>query len=190
MRRQLAALEEALAASESRDRKARPASPISAAGSTSRSPSGCRNSRATARTSSGACARSSATGRTCASSATASCSSPRCSFPAGQAEPAAGGWRRDRPDRLARWSNSSKQIPPDIPWIMRVDGHTDAAADRDLPVPVELGACPPPAPSPWCRRCRPGRSAHSASPRPASASSSPSTSAPPTRPMRATGASS
>ena len=53
-------------------------SPISAAGSTSRSPSACRTSRATAPTSSAACAKSSKAAPTSASSATASCSSPKC----------------------------------------------------------------------------------------------------------------
>ena len=62
-----------------RTRNRRRASPISASGSTSRWRSACRNCRATARSSSAGCARSSATGRTSAWSATASCSSRKCS---------------------------------------------------------------------------------------------------------------
>ena len=34
-----------------------------------------------------------------------------------------------------------REIPPDIPWILRVDGHTDSQSDqRRRPVQVELGA--------------------------------------------------
>ena len=60
-------------------------------------------------------------------------------FPAGQAvlRPEAAG----ELDRIAAaLVELDRQIPPDIHWIMRVDGHTDAAPDRDRPVPVELGA--------------------------------------------------
>ncbi len=34
-----------------------------------------------------------------------------------------------------------REIPPDIPWILRVDGHTDKpSGERERPVQVELGA--------------------------------------------------
>ena len=80
LRRQLAALEAALEASEKQGQGiAGAASPISASGSISRWPSACRNCRASAPNSSAGCARSSATGRTSAWSATASCSSRKCS---------------------------------------------------------------------------------------------------------------
>ena len=32
------------------------------------------------------------------------------------------------------------EIPPDLTWILRVDGHTDRAADQGRAVRLELGA--------------------------------------------------
>ena len=78
LRRQIAALNEALRPRKPRTRRARRASPIWAPASTSSSPARCRSCSATAPTSSAACASCCATARTSASSATASCSSPRC----------------------------------------------------------------------------------------------------------------
>ena len=141
LRRQLAALEQALEASEKQGQGiAGAASPISANGSMLRWPSACRSCRATAPTSSDGCARSSATGRTSASSATASCSSRRCSStPAGwprssrRAAPSSTSWR-------PRCSSSRRQIPTDIAWVLRVDGHTDVRPITSAAFPVELGA--------------------------------------------------
>ena len=125
LRRQLAGAggrRSTLPRSATRNRRA--ASPISASGSTSRWRSGCRNCRATVRNSSAACAPFSATGPTSASSATVLCSSPRCfSTPARRcccpkAAPSS--------DKLATaLIDLDKQIPSEIAWVLRVDGHTD-----------------------------------------------------------------
>ena len=80
LRRQIAALNEALHAANPRTRRARRASPIWAPASTSSSPARCRSCSATAPTSSAACASCCATARTSASSAIASCSNPRSCF--------------------------------------------------------------------------------------------------------------
>ena len=40
-------------------------------------------------------------------------------------------------DAAARWRH---RIPPDIDWVLRVDGHTDQQPIRDGTVPLELGA--------------------------------------------------
>jgi chemotaxis protein MotB len=79
LRRQLAALEEALDASEKRDKESQGRIADLGQRLMSRWRSGCRNCRATVRNSSDGCAPSSATGRTSGSSATASCSSRKCS---------------------------------------------------------------------------------------------------------------
>ena len=110
-------------------------------GSISRWRSACRSCRASARSSSAACARSSATGRTSAWSATASCSSRKCSST--PARPRSG-------PRAAPSSTSSraalveleKQIPTDIAWVLRVDGHTDVRpiASAAFPSNWELSA--------------------------------------------------
>ena len=121
-------------------------SPISARASTSRSPRRCRSWRAIAPTSSAACARSSATGRASASSATVSSSNPKCcSTPArpSSTPPAARETRQAR--RRAR--DLEREIPPDIPWVLRVDGHTDKRPDRSGTLQVELGAVRRRAPS-------------------------------------------
>ena len=79
-----------------RPRVRTPRSPIWAAASTSRSPSGSRNSTATAPISSGGCARSFPTAKTSASSATASSFSRRCCFRSARrtsTKPAAPRWR-------------------------------------------------------------------------------------------------
>ena len=71
-------------------------------------------------------------------------------FPAGQAmlRPEACG----ELDRIAAaLVELERQIPPDIPWVMRVDGHTDAAPDRRRRNSPRTGPCPRPAPSRWCR---------------------------------------
>ena len=83
--------------------------------------------------------RSSATGRTSASSATASCSSRKCSStPAGGAIRPEG---RAELDKLATaLAELEKQIPTDIAWVLRVDGHTDVRPITSAAVPVELGA--------------------------------------------------
>ncbi len=68
--------------------------------------------------------RSSATARACRSSATGSCSPPRCCSrpaapicrPAGQAQIA-------RVAAILR--EVADEIPPEIDWVIRVDGHTD-----------------------------------------------------------------
>jgi hypothetical protein len=80
LNQQIAALRRQLATPRRRrTRSPSPGSPISASGSTWRWPSGSRSCRATARISSAGCARFSATVPTSGWSATASCSSPRCS---------------------------------------------------------------------------------------------------------------
>ena len=59
------------------------------------------------------------------------------------------GPRRARQARRARCSSSSRQIPPEITWVLRVDGHTDVrpiAARSSAPT----GSCPRRAPSRWC----------------------------------------
>ena len=42
----------------------------------------------------------------------------------------------------------TKQIPQDIAWVLRVDGHTDVRPIGGGTAPT--GTCRPPAPSPWC----------------------------------------
>ena len=162
MRRQLAALEEALARLRERaTRRARPASPISAAASTSRWRSGCRNSPATAPTSSAACGRSSAAGRTSASSATASCSSRRCcSRPARRccARRPAG-----ELDRIAsRPARTRAADPAGHPVGDARRRPHRSAPDRDGAVPVELGPVGRPRHRRGAGPHRPGRAAASA----------------------------
>ena len=97
--------------------------------------------RASARSSSAACARSSATGRTSAWSATASCSSRKCSsMPARR-------WsgRKGAPSSTSSRARSlelEKQIPGDVAWVLRVDGHTDVRpiASAAYPSNWELSA--------------------------------------------------
>ena len=99
-------------------------SPISASASTSRWRSACRNCRATGRISSASCAKSSATAPISASSATASCSSRKCSSTSGAAVLRPEG--RAELDKLASaLLDLEKQIPSEINWVLRVDGHTD-----------------------------------------------------------------
>ena len=60
-------------------------------------------------------------------------------FPSGQATLQPGG--REQIDKIARiMKEVSPKIPADIDWVLRVDGHTDRATDRDAGLPVELGA--------------------------------------------------
>ena len=81
-------------------------------------------------------------------------------------------------DRLAAaLLELDRQIPPDIPWIIRVDGHTDRRPITTLAVPLELGALGSPRHRGGAVPDLEGRPGRSASPRPASASSSRSTSA-------------
>ena len=108
-------------------RRRRPRSPTSASASTSRWRRRCRNCRAIARISSAACGRFSARGRTSGSSATASCSNPRCcSNPARRTSARQGGSRSTA--LAAAVLDLEREIPPDIPWILRIDGHTDSKA--------------------------------------------------------------
>ncbi len=83
--------------------------------------------RAIARISSAACARFSARGRTSASSATASCSNPRCC-----SNPTRPTSAPRAASRSTAWPppciDLEREIPPDIPWILRIDGHTDSKA--------------------------------------------------------------
>ena len=97
-----------------RTRTPRPASPISASGSTWRWRSGCRSCRATAPTSSAGCAPFSATGPTSASSATASCSSRRCSStPARRcSSPRAAPSSTSSPPRCSSSSSRSRRRSP------------------------------------------------------------------------------
>ena len=124
LRRQIAALEDALGASENKRRRRRCTSPISASASTSRWRSACRNCRAIVRTFSASCAKFSATVPTSAWSATASCSSRKCSSTAAAAVLRPEG--RAELDKLAgALLDLEKQIPSEINWVLRVDGHTD-----------------------------------------------------------------
>ena len=99
-------------------------SPISAAGSTPRSRRGWRSCSATGATSSAGCATCWASGRRCGWSATASCSSPRCCSrrPAPTCRTAGS----SRSARIARlFQELVSRIPPDVNWVLRVDGHAD-----------------------------------------------------------------
>ncbi len=114
LRRQLAAIEGALEASENKDKEAQARIADLGQRLNLALPSACRNSRATARNSSAACARSSATGPTSAWSATASCSSRRCSsMPARRSSRprAAPSSTSSRP----RWPSSRSRSPPRSP---------------------------------------------------------------------------
>ncbi len=71
-----------------------------------------------------ACARSSATGRISASSATASSSSPRCSSTPAPTRSAPRAWRNST-SSPRRSSSSTRRSRQDIPWVLRIDGHTD-----------------------------------------------------------------
>ena len=69
-------------------------------------------------------------------------------FDAGQAALLAEG--RNELDRLASaLAELERQIPSEIPWVLRVDGHTDVR-----PIAIALssrtGSCRPRARSPWC----------------------------------------
>jgi chemotaxis protein MotB len=132
LNQQIAALRRQIGPSRPRSKHRNPAtgrarrgSPISGAGSMWRWPSACRSCRATAPTSSAACAKSSASAPTCGWSATGSCSSRRYFS---QAPPT----RSMRPARAnlrcwpAPFIELQEQIPEEIDWIIRVDGHTDA----------------------------------------------------------------
>ena len=122
-----------------RTRNRRRASPISASGSISRWRSACRSSRASARSSSAGCARSSATGPTSAWSATASCSSPKCSSMPGRPWSSRAAAPNSTSSR-ARSIELEKQIPTDVAWVLRVDGHTDVRPIASAAVSLELGA--------------------------------------------------
>jgi chemotaxis protein MotB len=123
IRRQLAALEDALAASESRDRESQ--SRIADLGSRLNVALAQRVQElaATARTSSGACARSWGPAATSASSATASSSLGALLRPGQAVVRPEGAGELDRIATLLQ--ELERQIPNDIPWVLRVDGHTD-----------------------------------------------------------------
>ena len=108
-----------------RTRTARPRSPISASGSTWRSPRRCRSLPATAPTSSASCKEA------LGDRADFQVVGDRFVFPSDvlfdfrlrRAE--AGGHRPARQARRRAEASSRRKIPPDIAWVMRVDGHTD-----------------------------------------------------------------
>ena len=165
-------------------RTARPGSPISAPALMWRWPRGCRNWRAI---------RSDFFGRLRAD--------PRqpagCAHRRRPLRVPVGGAVSGRPGRCCRPEASGeldriasalveleKQIPPDIPWVIRVDGHTDARPDRDLAIPVELGPVGRPRHRRGAGISSPGASRRNICSPPASASSSLSTSARRRRPIR------
>ena len=140
LRRQLAALEEALDASEKkRQGRAGAASPISASASTSRWRSGCRNCRATAPTSSAGCAQILGNRPDIRIVGDRFVFQSEVFFDTGQAVLQPEG--RAELDKLAAaLLELEKQIPSEIAWVLRVDGHTDVRPIASRAVPVELGA--------------------------------------------------
>ena len=84
----------------------------------------CRSSTATVPTSSAAFGKFWARGRTSGWSATGSCSKSSVLFDVGKADISGAG--KQSLDTLASAIlDLEREIPPDIPWILRVDGHTD-----------------------------------------------------------------
>lgn len=81
------------------------------------------------------------------------------------------------------------EMPQDLPWVLQVDGHTDRRPIATARFPSNWSS-PPRARSPSSSSCAARASRPSAWPRPAMASSTRSTHAPPKRPTRATAASS
>ncbi len=132
LRQQLAEISAALEIAEIKAQASRRSRSRSwASGSTPRSPARSRSWRAIAPSSSAACARSSATARISRSSATASCSSSEVFFDSGSAELGLEG--RDQLDVLATTLILLlPEIPPEIDWVLRIDGHTD---DRPISSP-------------------------------------------------------
>ena len=159
---------------EAATRKARPRSPTSASASTSRWRSASRNSPATAPTSSAACAKFSVTARISASSAIASSSSRKfCSTPARpRCEPEG----KEEIDKLAAALKeiARRKFPPEIPWVLRVDGHTDARPINSPPSSNRTGTFPRRARSPSCNTLSHRAFRPIGSSPPASANSSPS----------------
>jgi chemotaxis protein MotB len=96
----------------------------------------------------GGCARSCRTARASASSATASSSSPRCCFrpaPSRSTRPA-----RSRDAPLAEAIlELQREIPPEISWVLRVDGHTDNIPCRAPADSATTGNCRPRARPRW-----------------------------------------
>ncbi len=122
-----------------RARRARRSSPISAAASTWRSPSGCRSSTASGPTSSAACATSWRSAPASRSSATASCSSPRCCF-----RPAPTRSTRPASEELATLARElidlNAEIPDDIDWVSAGGRAHGCAAHLRRALLVQLGA--------------------------------------------------
>ena len=115
-------------------RRARPASPTSAAGSTSRWRSASRSSPATAPTSSAACAQILGNRTDVRIVGDRFVFQSELFFERGQAilKPEA----MPELDRIAALLvELEKQIPPDIPWVLRVDGHTDVRPIATLQFP-------------------------------------------------------
>ena len=83
-----------------------------------------------------------------------------------------------------------KQIPADIAWVLRVDGHTDVRPIRPAGNSSRTGTCRRRARLRWCNIWSARASRRSAWSPPASANSSRSTPAPPRTPTGATAASS
>ena len=83
-----------------------------------------------------------------------------------------------------------KQIPTEIAWVMRVDGHTDVRPINSAAVQVELGIVERRARSRWCSTWSRSASRRSGWSPPASPNSSRSTPPPPKTPTSATAASS
>jgi chemotaxis protein MotB len=85
---------------------------------------GCRSSTATGRTSSAGCVKSCQAAKMCVLSATVSCSSRKVLFPSGGNELNPAG--QEQMAKLAEAINElSREIPEEINWVLRVDGHTD-----------------------------------------------------------------
>jgi chemotaxis protein MotB len=91
------------------------------------------------RVSSAACARCSPTIPTSRWWATASCFSRRCCFASGEATLSASG--SGDLDKFAMvYQQLAARLPPDLPVIIEVQGHTDRAPIRGGRFPVQLGA--------------------------------------------------
>ena len=124
LRQQIAALEDALEVSERRDREANVKIADPAAGSTWRLRSAYRNSTGIGPTFSAGCAKSCRIGRISALSATGSCSSPEVLFPSGSEIINEAG-RAEMAKLAGALLELQEEIPPEISWVLRVDGHTD-----------------------------------------------------------------
>ncbi len=150
-------------------RRARRRSPTSARASTSRWRRRCRNLPATAPTSSAACARSSATARRPIVVGDRFVFQSEVLFEPGQAAVNAAG--HAELDQLATaLVQLEREIPPDLPWVMRVDGHTDDRRSTRRSS-RRTGSCRRRAPSPLLSTWRAGVSTRTGWSRPASASS-------------------